>query len=40
MEKVRPTNGQPYQYDTKEKADRMARLCYDVDSTGVRVVEV
>lgn len=37
---VRPTGGQPYRYETREEAERMARFCYDVDPSVVRVVEV
>ena len=34
---VRPTNGAPYQYDTKEEARRMADMCYPDEYEGVRV---
>ena len=37
---VHPTGGQPYEYDTKEEAERMAYICYGNDPSIVRVVEV
>jgi hypothetical protein len=32
-------SNKPYRYETREEAERMARLCYDADPTTVRVVE-
>lgn len=38
---VRPTNGAPYSYSTREEAERVMRMCYpDESSEIVRVVEV
>jgi hypothetical protein len=38
---VRPTNGKPYEYDTKEEAERMLRMCYPlVSSEEARVKEI
>ena len=37
---VRPSSGQPYQYDTRDEAEQMARICYGTDPSIVRVVEV
>ena len=34
---VRPTNGQPYQYETKEEALRMANMCYGHGEAEVKV---
>lgn len=36
---VHPTGGQPYRYDTREEAERMARICYGSDPSIVRVTE-
>lgn len=37
---IRPSSGDPYKYDTREEAERMSRLCYDTDSSIVRIKEV
>lgn len=37
---VRPKDGEPYRYATREEADRMASLCYDADPSIVRVVQL
>jgi hypothetical protein len=29
---VRPTGGEPYQYETKAEAEKMLRICYDMCS--------
>lgn len=39
-QRVRPTGGKPYEYDTRREAEDMRRLCYDADPTQARVVEV
>ncbi len=39
-QRVRPTGGKPYEYETRAEAESMRRLCYDADSTQARVVEV
>ncbi len=38
---VRPTGGQPYQYETREEAQRTLEMCYaDALVEEVRVIEV
>jgi hypothetical protein len=39
-EDVRPTGGQPYEYPTREEAEKNAYICYGKDPSIVRVVEV
>lgn len=36
---VTNSDGKVYEYDTKEEAQRMSRLCYDADPTIIRIVE-
>lgn len=38
-EKVRPTNGEPYQYPDRMKASDMVRMCYSECLDKVRIVE-
>ena len=37
---VRPTGGQPYQYDTELEAHQMADMCYGGAFVPFRVIEV
>ena len=37
---VRPTGGQPYQYDTKTEAHQAADMCYGGAFVLTRVIEV
>ena len=37
-EYVHPTGGQPYEYETREEAEKASRLSYDTNPTIVRVV--
>jgi hypothetical protein len=38
---IRPTNGKPYQYETKEKAQSMLNMCYPLEpSEYKRIIEV
>lgn len=39
-EDVYPVGGEPYEYATYKEAADMARLCYGMDATIVRVVEI
>ena len=37
---VHPTGGKPYEYETREEADRMLNICYpEQTSNEVRVIE-
>jgi len=37
---VRPAGGAPYEYATRDEAERMAYICYGNDHTIARVVEL